>query len=182
MTMTPTRVSAEMITEMAMGLGSAPEIAARYDINEAEFLELSSYAWYQKMLAERREQLISEGLTFKTKMGALAEDILVDAYRLAMLSDSVQNKLDVGKYLTKIAGLEPMPNQLVNPGGGFSISIVLPQVGASPQRTVTIEATPVPTESTESDAEESEDMLGDRPAFPQLFTQTNEDLGHVSNL
>ena len=160
-----------MVTEMAMGLGSAPEIAARYGINEAEFLELSSYVWYQKMLAERREQLVSEGFTFKTKMGALAEDILVDAYRLAMLSDSVQNKLDVGKYLTKIAGLEPMPNQLVNPGGGFSINIVLPQIGTTPQRIVTIEATPVPAES---DAQESEDALGDRPAFPQLFQQTNE--------
>lgn len=121
---------AEFITDLAMGAKDPVLIAARYGYTPEDYLELEAQPWFPRQVADRRKTLEAEGLTFKAKMGAMAEDLLIDAYNAAKNGDSAQVKLSVATYLTKIAELEPKPQvAALNTGaavGGFTIHISVP--------------------------------------------------------
>lgn len=141
-----------MLSDIAAGVGDPLSIAHTYGFDTDAYMRLATQDWYHRAIAEKRAQLEAEGFTFKAKMGMLAEELLVDVYQAAKLTDSVANKLDVAKYLTKISGLEPQPGAVNQTSGGFSVTINFPTVPSSPNaqpQSITIEATPVMSDEIE---------------------------------
>lgn len=141
-----TQLPAEMMVKIAMGLESPAAVAAEFGFSSDEFLKMSTQPWFFKQIEDTKARLESEGFTFKNKMAALAEDLLIDAYQHARRSVDVSAKLDVAKYISKVAGLEPVTGQVGAAGGGFSLVINIPPShggthGGAPQ-TITIDATP----------------------------------------
>lgn len=165
-----TRLPAEMITELAMGIEDPFAIARRHGFTDQDYLQMTTYPWFTRAIDEKRDVLDTEGLTFKLRMGQLAEDMLVEAWKAARNSDSVQNKLDVAKYLTKVAGLEPLPNQsLVAPGAGFSLVITLPPTPLAPSQIFTLNGVPNLSDKTISQIEDAFTMdTGPHPEVDDL--------------
>jgi hypothetical protein len=125
----------QMMRDLAMGLGTPIDIVGKYGYTADDYIKMCGHQWFHKEVEKYTETIASEGFTTKHKMTMLAEDLLADAYRAAKASDSVQNKLDVAKYLSKISGLEPQPGAVVAAGGGFSVVF-----NFSGERPVTIES------------------------------------------
>lgn len=162
------RLPPEMITELAMGNSDPITIAKKYDYTLEDYMQIATYEWFHREVANRKSQLESEGFTTKAKMASLAEDLLVDVYAAAKLSDSINAKLDVAKYLSKIGGLEPQPGIQSVGGAGFSVTINFPTpaVGANPttqdqQHSITIEGV-----STSLDVEDAEEIT--RPEIREI--------------
>jgi hypothetical protein len=118
-------VPPELFVELAFAIEPPTTVAARFGYSSAEYNALAAQPWFQKALKTKQDELASQGWNFRTKMGMLAEDLLTDAYVAAKASDSAAIKLEVGKYLTKVADLEPRQSQQAIAGPGFSISINL---------------------------------------------------------
>lgn len=119
------RVPPEMVVEIAFGLESPTDVALRFGYSPLEYQELCTQPWFRKQLDEKKAELASQGWTFRSKMGVLAEDLLTDVYVAAKVSESATVKLEVAKYLTKIADLEPKDKFQSTAGGGFMININL---------------------------------------------------------
>lgn len=149
------RIKPEMIAELAMGGHDPITIAEKYGYTHDDYIRFSTYAWFHRAVEAKRETLEAEGFTVQNKMAGLAEDLLMDAYEAAVKSDSVQNKLDVAKYLAKIGGLEPQPGAALVSGGGFQLTINIPPSNNSPtQHTIKL------------NAEEGEILPGEDFEFP----------------
>ena len=149
-----TQLPAEMMLRIAMGLESPAAVASEYGLDVNEFLKMTTQPWFHRQVDEAKQRLESEGFTFKHKMAALAEDLLIDAYQHARRSVDVSAKLDVAKYISKVAGLEPVTGQAAGMGSGFSLVINIPPSHAdtAPQ-TITIDA--VPTNNSTDDLSEA---------------------------
>ena len=129
----------EMIHEIAVGLELPHEVALRYGYSQSEYQTLEKTKWYQRALAQAREEQEANGLSLTTKMRIMAESMLVHTFHAAKASESVQNKLDVAKYLSKLADIEPKQNQQLAPTSGFNIVINIPDYGQSDSKTITLE-------------------------------------------
>jgi len=129
----------QMIHEIAVGLEPPHEIAARYGYSASEYRTLATTKWYKRALAKAVEEQEAQGFTQQMKMRVMAETLLVHTYHAAKASDSVQNKLDVAKYLAKIADMEPKPNQQVTTDNGFNIIINIPDYGQATDKQITVE-------------------------------------------
>lgn len=149
-----------MLAEMASGYEDPARIAARYGYDQSAYDTLVSQEWFVQAIEAKRAELRRSGWTFKAKAALMAEDMLEETYLAAKQSDSVGTKLEVAKYLTKIADLEPRTNAVQQTGPGFSITINLPT------QTSTVH-TIHPTPETEA--------LGPPPAH-LTFVPTNSDL------
>lgn len=126
--MDPLSVKPEMIIDVALGVKTQDQICSKYGLTDLELLKLYTQEWFNKAVSEKRAELESKGFNFTAKMKMLAEDMLLDAYHAAKLSDAVTPKLDVAKQLVKVAGLEPAPNNPANnQAPGFTINISLPK-------------------------------------------------------
>ena len=138
-----TQLPAEMMVKIAMGMDSPAAIAAEFGFTSDQFLKMSTQPWFFKQIDDTKQRLEAEGFTFKNKMAALAEDLLIDAYQHARRSVDVSAKLDVAKYISKVAGLEPVTGQAAGMGSGFSLVINIPpsHSDTAPQ-TITIDAVP----------------------------------------
>jgi hypothetical protein len=107
-----------------------------YDVDAAAALmESPSFtALLDRIGTEVREN----GLAFKSKMKAVAEDLIPHAYDMAtdpLCSSAV--RADIIKWSAKMAGFEPAPQKSGElPGaGGFSLSITF--AGQAPQAVIT---------------------------------------------
>lgn len=130
-----------MIVEIATGLEPPHEIAARYGYSQDEYTTIQSMKWFQRALSSAIEEQHTNGWTLNMKMRVMAETMLVNTYHAARASESVQNKLDVAKYLSKLADLEPKPNQTAHSESGFNIIINIPDYGQTDKQTITLEGT-----------------------------------------
>lgn len=135
----------EMLAEIASGFEDPVRIAARYGYDQAAYDTLTSQDWFTNSIEAKRAELRRSGWTFKAKAALMAEDMLEETYLAAKQSDSVGTKLEVAKYLTKIADLEPRTNAPVATGPGFSITINLPATAA--HNTPPIDVVPEAVES-----------------------------------
>jgi hypothetical protein len=128
-------VKPELIIDVALGIHPLPKLAAKYGMTELELMQLHTRDWFNRAVAEKKAELESAGFNFKAKMTLMAEDLLIDAYHAAKLSDAVTPKLDVAKHLAKLAGLEPQPGanlQLGNTG----VQVVINFNGGKDARTI----------------------------------------------
>ncbi len=175
-----TQLPAEMMVKIAMGMDSPIAIAAEFGFTSDEFLKMSTQPWFFKQIDDTKQRLEAEGFTFKNKMAALAEDLLIDAYQHARRSVDVSAKLDVAKYISKVAGLEPVTGQAVGAGGGFSLVINIPPShghGGAPQ-TITVDATPTTTTTT-ANTDQIED-LSEAPTQNLIALPTMQVNGELS--
>jgi len=124
----PLDVKPELIVDIALGFKTHDQICTKYSLADKELLQLYTQEWFNKAVADKKAELEKAGFNFTAKMKMMAEDMLVDAYHAAKLSDAVTPKLDVAKQLVKVAGLEPAPNNPQNNNApGFTINISLPK-------------------------------------------------------
>lgn len=130
---------AEMIHEIALALELPHEVAKKYGYSLAEYKALESTGWFQRAVSQAREEQEANGLTLTTKMRIMAESMLVHTFHAAKASESVQNKLDVAKYLSKLADIEPKQNQPLQQTSGFNIVINIPDYGQADHKTITLE-------------------------------------------
>lgn len=121
------KVPPEMMTELALGMEDGVLIAQRHGFSAADFAALMGQPWFMKALKAKQDDLEANGLTFRAKMGMLAEDLLIDLWMAAKQSDSASLKLDASKLFAKLADLEPKNNQQVFAGNsGYQIVINVP--------------------------------------------------------
>lgn len=138
-----------MLVELAIGMDPPQTIASRHGYDAASFQTLNATPWFQRALAKKRQEVAEQGWNFKSKMAMLAEDMGMQAYRAASMSDSPAVKLDTFKYLAKLADLEPRPSAQQTPGGGFMININL-------------------SSSTDSSAQSRKIVIDADPDFPPI--------------
>lgn len=127
----------EIYRDIAAGVIPPAEVFVQHGLTVEDYMKAATYPHFHKEVARQQAELEADGWTPKARMNRLAEMLLVNAAAAALKSDSVQNKLDVGKYLAKISGLEPQPGNVLAGGGGFSVVF-----NFSGQKPITIEATP----------------------------------------
>ena len=118
----------ELVTEVALGIEPATTLFKRYGYSDAEYQQISTSTWFSKEIVAKRAALEADGFNFPAKMKMLAEDLMTEAYLHAKESDSVSAKLEVGKYLAKLADLEPRANAQAVSGPGFQINISIPSM------------------------------------------------------
>jgi hypothetical protein len=112
-----------MIEEIALGLEQPTTIASRYGFDAVDYAQLEQQDWFARGVQARVDELKRNGWTYRAKMAMMAEDLSVDAWRTAKLSDSATVKLEVAKFLARMADLEPKDKTPAQQGAGFSISI-----------------------------------------------------------
>lgn len=133
-------VPAEMLTQIAVGLEDPFTIATRFGFDFASWTKVQGSPWYVRALEAKRRDLDAQGFTFRAKMGMLAEDMLVNVYKEALVSTSLALKLDVAKYLTKVADLEPKVASQITPGERFSLKVVFSAQAKDGAHEITLEA------------------------------------------
>lgn len=102
--------------DLAMELDTAEETFARYEIAEADAVELLANADFVATIKFWREAVVKEGYSYKTKAKLIAEDLLETGYMLATdpgTSDSV--RANMIQWFSKVAGYEPKKD---SEGGG----------------------------------------------------------------
>lgn len=157
-----TQLPPQLYTDIAMGLKPSAEVFIDHGYTADDYMKASTMAWFRRACEAAKARLESEGFTFKNKMSALAEDLLVDAWRAAKVTTNLEDKLDVAKYLSKVAGLEPVNGQVGAGGGGFSVTINIPSpTGKTEPLTITA--------TTEAE-------LSAPPAHIAVLENRNEDL------
>jgi hypothetical protein len=125
-----------MLVELAIGMDPPMDVATRHGFSASDFQTLNNQPWFQRALTQKRQEVAESGWNFKSKMSMLAEDMLLQTYRAASLSDSPAVKLEAAKYLTKVADLEPRASAQAQAGGGFMININLTNPAQQSQKLV----------------------------------------------
>ena len=105
-------VSDEMIASIALGMEDELIVASRHGLSVEQYKELAATPWFQLQVTAKRSEFAKNGVTFKAKSAWMA-------------GDSLGQKHEVLKTLSKLGGLEPKEEKQVHAGPGFSISIDL---------------------------------------------------------
>ena len=121
--MQPQHVPQEFLFELAFGLEEPADVALRYGIEPEDYAVLCHQPWFIRAWKAKKSELNLNGSNFRSKMAIFAEDLLTDTYRYGKACESLTVKLEIAKYLTRVADLEPKANQVPINGSGFSISI-----------------------------------------------------------
>lgn len=136
----------QMLMEIAAGMEEPEHIAQRYGYSVREYQQMAATPYFQQQVVHYEAELRATGVTFARKAAMLAEDLLVDAYKMAKSSDDHAVVLETAKWLAKMGRLEPVTNQRAespsgNAGGAavFQLSINLGG-GNSRREEITIDA------------------------------------------
>lgn len=122
---TPLDVPSQMVMEIACGMEEPLVIARRYGFTDVEFGALCQWPEFNRQVDAKRAELKASGHTFRLMAGWMAEDLAKDLYRQAKGTDAtLPQKHEVFKTMAKLADYEPKASAQVQPGPGFSISIV----------------------------------------------------------
>lgn len=87
-------------------------LRTKYSLEESEFDYIVNLPLFKREYAEWRQRLITEGNSFKLKLRAMSEEFLPTAHHILhsdLTAPSV--KVDLFKYITKVAELEPVPEK-----------------------------------------------------------------------
>lgn len=105
--------------ELALRMEPAEEVFQRYGYDEAAALALMESPAFAGLLDRVAKDVQENGLSFKAKARAQAEDLLAHSYDLAtdpLCSAAV--RADLIKWTAKVAGLEPTSKDTEKTGGG----------------------------------------------------------------
>lgn len=121
------------------------DIADRYAITSSDIIRYKEDPLFIKRVEDYREDVRDQGLTFRVKARAQAEELLTTSWLLIHNEDvSPSVKADLIKSTVKWAGLEVKPDAQIEAGGGggVQISINLGGAGAPASPSNLIDVTP----------------------------------------
>lgn len=111
--------------ELALRMESPEETFKRHGLTAEQGLELLQTAGFAKLLERMTVEVRENGVSFKMKSRAIAEDLLAEVHDMAtdpLVSSAV--RLDAAKSVVKWAGLEPKDDKEgARGGGGLTLSI-----------------------------------------------------------
>lgn len=117
-----------MACELALGLEDPLIVFRRYGYDKDQALALLQSEQFGRTLDKISKEVREQGLSFRAKARAMAEDLLPEAYAIAtdeLASSAV--RADLIQWITRVADLEPAPKEKGGgPGGsgGFSMTVV----------------------------------------------------------
>lgn len=128
-------LSPEMVAELALGQDDPLTIAAKYGLSTAEFESLNSQEWFGQMVYQKREELTSDGMTFKIKARMIAEEVMQDVFSLSKTPTGMrpEHRLEFLKQVAEYGGLKPKQGHEGPTGPAFAITINLPDNPTGPQ-------------------------------------------------
>lgn len=119
-------IQQEMISELAKGIENPYDVADRFGISRGELDELSKWEPFKKAVEAKRAEFASSGLTTRLDAQLKYEALSNQLFRMALTNDSTFNqKLSALEHFAHMADIKPKPNQAVQTGTGFSITINL---------------------------------------------------------
>jgi hypothetical protein len=128
-----TSIPAEMIARIATGLEDDLTVAKFYGYTEDEYERLLKNVPFQKLIADKRNELEASGVTYRNKMKLFAEAMAEEVFQTAMAQDSsFRAKLDAAEFFTKAGDLLPKQKTSdmdVTPR--FVVNINIPQIDAN---------------------------------------------------
>lgn len=114
-----------LAVELALHMEEPEEVFLRYGYSPEQADELMNTAAFTVLLSRIGKEIAENGLSFKAKIKAIAEDLLPTAHSLAtdpLTSAAVRT--DIIKWAAKLAGHEPKETKdLGNAGGGLNLTI-----------------------------------------------------------
>jgi hypothetical protein len=138
-------VPPQVLMEIASGIEEPTEIAKRWGLKPDQLDAVLKTPAIKHQIEAKRSELKATGATFRMKAEVLAEELMVDIYHEAMHPDAPRGfKLEVVKWLTKIADREPKQSANIIGGGlsGFSLQINIPSIpGVTPASAMDITPT-----------------------------------------
>lgn len=103
-----------------------PEILARHSLAPLDLVEFSKDPVFDRKVRHYRDEIRKNGITFRLKARAQAEELLTTSWSLIHHPDvSAAVKADLIKSTVKWAGLEPKGDEPTQGAGGVSITINL---------------------------------------------------------
>ena len=134
--------------ELALKLEPSEIIFARYGYSAEEALALMDQPDFSAVLARVGAEVAENGLSFKSKIRSIAEDVLPEMYDI--VTDPMQPasvRADLIKWAGKMAGHEPKEKDDGKSGGGLVMQITF--AGQAPQ-TITAGREPITINQEES--------------------------------
>jgi hypothetical protein len=130
-------VPLQLVAEAAIGTSSLEEICARYNYSPEQTEQLRNDPGFQVRVSRMEQELSKEGVTTKMRARHVVDDLIGEVWIQAKdPAVGLGMKLEAIKTLTKIADLEPKQNIQQQGSGGYSIKIILPEIGSTPGRTI----------------------------------------------
>lgn len=129
-----------LAVELSLGMDSREDIFLRYGYDAERAAALMEVPAFKVMLARIGAEIAQNGLSFKAKIKAIAEDLLPTAHALAtdpLTSAAV--RADLIKWAGKMAGHEPKEEKDGGKGGG-GLNLSITFSGQAPVRVVENEA------------------------------------------
>lgn len=134
-----------MAVELALHMDDAESIFASYHYTPDQAAELLESPAFVALLERVTKEVREQGLSFRMKARAIAEDLLPHAYEMATdASCSAAVRADLIKWASKVGDLDPKPTKDEGKtGGGLTLSITFsgqqPQTVVEARETLTIE-------------------------------------------
>lgn len=128
-----------LAVELALKMDTPADIFLRYGYSPEDGQALLELPAFQIMLSRISKEIAESGLSFKTKIKAIAEDLLPTAHALAtdpMTSAAV--RADIIKWAAKMADHEPKENKNAGAGGG-GLNLSITFAGQPPMKVVSNE-------------------------------------------
>lgn len=176
------KVSAEMIADMALGAEDLTSIATRYGLTLAEWSQLEDMPWFAQEVLRKRAEFSANGTLFQRKVQIAAEVALDETLKRVMTRTTAdKDVLEAFKYFAKLAGHEPQQGAGAA-GSGFSIQINIPAAIGNTQpggvAAKVVEATPLVVIDTDKvDEKPASDIPG---TLPTMFRVPDFDLSNAA--
>ena len=130
-----------LAVELAMKMDEPEDIFQRYGMTMDEGLALLSQPSFALILSRIGKEIAENGLSFKAKIKAIAEDLLPTAHSLA--SDPLTAatvRADIIKWAAKLAGHEPKESKEGTGIGQGGLTLSITFAGQPPMKVVQNEA------------------------------------------
>jgi len=117
-----------MCCELGLGLEEPLLVFRRYGYDKDQALALLHDAGFGRLLDRISKEVREQGMGFRAKARAMAEDLLPEAYAIATDDQAAASvRAELIQWFAKVGDLEPMPKKPgegAPGGGGFSLQIV----------------------------------------------------------
>jgi hypothetical protein len=121
--------------ELALKMDPAEEVFARYGYTPEAAMALMESPAFTALLGRIGVEIRENGLSFRQKAKAIAEELLPTAFDIA--TDPLQSsavRADLIKWAAKVAGHEPNPKEAAQAGAGFTLNLTF--AGQTPEKIV----------------------------------------------
>jgi len=122
----PYNISPEMLTELALALEPPYTVAQRYGMTPSEYDLVEASPAFRAHVENRRTELENDGYDLKSRVKLMAEQLLIESFKDAVATGNIAHRLEVTKYFTKLAELEPKPGAVASSNNGMMIQINIP--------------------------------------------------------